>query len=61
MAQYLGNTLKQIEQMQENTFDEIAKKYVEMNIAHPFIEGICNKKLVNERANRRNQQAMICL
>jgi len=25
--------------MPENTFDEIADKYVEMNIAHPFMEG----------------------
>ena len=36
---FLGNTLTQIEQMPENTFDEIADKYVEMNIAHPFMEG----------------------
>jgi cell filamentation protein len=39
MARFLDNTLKQIEQMPENTFDEIADKYVEMNIAHPFMEG----------------------
>ncbi|HET9569932.1 MAG TPA: Fic family protein [Bacteroidales bacterium] len=39
VAHFLGNTLKQIEQMPENTFDEIADKYVEMNIAHPFLEG----------------------
>jgi cell filamentation protein len=38
-AQYLNNTLLQIEQMPENTFDEIADKYVEMNVAHPFMEG----------------------
>jgi cell filamentation protein len=38
-AYFLGNTLKQIEQMHENTFEEIADKYVEMNIAHPFMEG----------------------
>ena len=25
--------------MSENTFDEIVNKYVEMNIAHPFMEG----------------------
>ena len=25
--------------MPENTFDEIVDKYVEMNIAHPFMEG----------------------
>jgi cell filamentation protein len=39
VAHFLGNTLKQIEQMPENTFDEIVEKYVEMNIAHPFMEG----------------------
>ena len=39
MAQYLDNTLKQIEQMSENTFEDIVDKYVEMNIAHPFMEG----------------------
>ena len=39
VSHFLGNTLKQIEQMPENTFDEIADKYVEMNIAHPFMEG----------------------
>jgi cell filamentation protein len=39
MAQHLDNTLQQIEQMPENTFDEIVEKYVEMNIAHPFMEG----------------------
>lgn len=39
VAHFLGNTLKQIEEMPENTFDEIANKYVEMNIAHPFMEG----------------------
>lgn len=38
-AQYLGNTLKQIEQMPEDTFERIADKYIEMNIAHPFMEG----------------------
>ena len=39
VSHFLGNTLKEIEQMPENTFDEIANKYVEMNIAHPFMEG----------------------
>jgi len=38
-AQFLGATLKQIEGMPENTLDEIVEKYVEMNIAHPFMEG----------------------
>ena len=38
-AQFLDNTLKQIEQMPQSTFDEIVEKYVEMNIAHPFMEG----------------------
>jgi cell filamentation protein len=39
VARFLGSTLKQIEEMPENTFDEIADKYIEMNIAHPFMEG----------------------
>ncbi len=39
MARYLDTTLWQIEQMPENSFDEIVDKYVEMNIAHPFMEG----------------------
>jgi len=38
MVQYLDNSLKEIEKMPENTFDEIIDKYVEMNIAHPFME-----------------------
>ncbi len=36
---YLFESLKKIEQMSENTFEEIIAKYVEMNIAHPFMEG----------------------
>lgn len=32
-------TLHTIEQMPETTFEEIIDKYVEMNIAHPFMEG----------------------
>ena len=39
VAQFLGNTLQQIEQMPQESFEEIVGKYVEMNIAHPFIEG----------------------
>lgn len=38
-AHFLDNTLRQIERMPQNTFDEIVEKYVEMNIAHPFMEG----------------------
>ena len=38
-AQYLHDTLKQIDMMPEITFDDIADKYVEMNVAHPFMEG----------------------
>ena len=36
---YLKEALKAIEKMPENTFEEIIAKYVEMNIAHPFLEG----------------------
>jgi cell filamentation protein len=39
MARFLDASLKQIDAMPENTLDEIVAKYVEMNIAHPFMEG----------------------
>lgn len=38
-AEYLQQALQQIERMPETTFDEIVDKYVEMNVAHPFMEG----------------------
>lgn len=38
-AEFLPQTLENIEKMREATFEEIADKYVEMNIAHPFREG----------------------
>ena len=38
-ALYLIESLQKIERMPENTFEEIIAKYVEMNIAHPFMEG----------------------
>lgn len=39
VSRFLDDTLKQIEAKPETTFDEIVNKYVEMNIAHPFMEG----------------------
>ncbi|MFA7289003.1 MAG: Fic family protein [Melioribacteraceae bacterium] len=39
ISRFLGETLKQIDAMPETTFDDIVNKYVEMNIAHPFMEG----------------------
>jgi cell filamentation protein len=38
-AEYLMKNLSIIENMPETTFDEITNKYVEMNVAHPFMEG----------------------
>jgi cell filamentation protein len=38
-ALYLNEILLKIEQMPETNFEEIIAKYVEMNIAHPFLEG----------------------
>lgn len=38
-AEFLGATLEQIERMPEETFEQIADKYLEMNVAHPFMEG----------------------
>jgi len=39
VSHFLDKTLKNIESMTETTFNEIVEKYVEMNIAHPFMEG----------------------
>ena len=36
---YLDVMLPVIEKMPETKFEEITAKYVEMNIAHPFMEG----------------------
>lgn len=38
-ALYFSTILPSIENMPETTFDEIINKYVEMNVAHPFMEG----------------------
>jgi Protein involved in cell division len=38
-ALHFPATLQIIEKMPETTFDEILDKYVEMNVAHPFMEG----------------------
>ena len=38
-ALYLKEILVKIEDMPENTFENITAKYVEMNIAHPCMEG----------------------
>lgn len=39
ISRFLNDTLKQIESMPETSFDDIINKYIEMNIAHPFMEG----------------------
>ena len=36
---FLRENLQKIDQMPEDTFENIVKKYVEMNVAHPFMEG----------------------
>lgn len=38
-AMFLGETLNKIEKMPEDTVENIIDKYVEMNLAHPFLEG----------------------
>ena len=38
-ALYLHEALAAIEKMPEDTFEHIIAKYVEMNVAHPFMEG----------------------
>ena len=39
LAEHLHQYLQTVEQMPDTTFDEIVEKYVEMNAAHPFMEG----------------------
>jgi len=39
VSHFLDKTLRQIEAMSENSFDEIVDKYIETNIAHPFMDG----------------------
>ena len=38
-SMYLEDVLSKIDSMPEDTFEDIIKKYIEMNIAHPFREG----------------------
>ena len=38
-AVYLSDNLIQIEKMSQTNFEQIVEKYIEMNIAHPFMEG----------------------
>lgn len=61
---YLVDMLKKIETMDESTLENIIDKYVEMNIAHPFLEGngrctriwldLILKKNLNKIANWEN-------
>ena len=37
--EYLKDILSSIDAMSEDSFEDIVKKYIEMNIAHPFREG----------------------
>ena len=39
LAEHLHQYLETVEAMPDSTFDEIVDKYVEMNMAHPFMEG----------------------
>jgi cell filamentation protein len=39
LVEYLDDTLEKIEKMPQDTFNQITDKYVEMNVAHPFMEG----------------------
>ena len=39
VSHFLGVTMNTIDRMPEETFNEIVDKYVEMNVAHPFMDG----------------------
>ena len=51
---YLAEAVKTIENMPQDSFDEIVEKYVEMNVAHPFREG-------NGRSMRLWLDHMLCV
>lgn len=38
-ASFLSDTLKLIDRMPERTYEDIINKYIEMVVAHPFLEG----------------------
>ena len=38
-SMYLNDVLESIDKMPQETYEDIIKKYIEMNIAHPFREG----------------------
>lgn len=38
-ARFLDQTLSEIEKMPQSNFDQILKKYVDMNVAHPLLDG----------------------
>ena len=44
---YLERSLKHIDQLPQTSFEEIIKKYVEMNIAHPFRTIMEGQSIVN--------------
>ena len=49
-ALYLVEALAKIELMPESSFEEIISKYVEMNVAHPFMEG--NGQILKKRLGK---------
>lgn len=49
---YLETSLKHMDAMPQNTFEQIIEEYVEMNVAHPFREG-------NGRATRIRLDLML--
>ena len=59
LAEYLPQNLKVIEQMPENTFDEIVDKYVEMNVAHPFMEGNGRSHVVGTSFSGNDYQSVL--
>ena len=48
LADHLHQYLQTIEAMPDTTFDEIVDKYIEMNMAHPFMEGKKIRELLRQ-------------
>jgi cell filamentation protein len=68
---YQHESLSKIEKLPETTFEEIIRKYIELNIAHPFMEGngrsgriwldlILKKNLKNALIGKKLIKPLIC-
>ena len=56
---YLESALENIDKMPQSSFDEIIEKYVEMNVAHPFMDDHVIIRTKLEKPSKINGLALI--